>query len=431
MTMPNTTPKSQLVRSVGFWGLSALVLNGLIGAGIFGLPAAVATQVGGWAPLVVLLVGVSMSPVVLVFARLSRLFDGTGGPIEYVESAFGKSAAFQIGWMQVLSTTASAAANINLLADYAMREWPSAAADPLVHAAVVLAALLLVLLINLNRTNGVARALSVIAIVKLAPLFVLVILALPAIVGDAGNAHPTTQWSFTQAALLSAYAFTGFEGALTLAGEARDPKKDFPRALVMVFAVVGLLYVLLVWGYVATAYVPGMPETAPLTAMAVTVIGGSGALLIILVATTSIFGNVTNNLLFLSRRLLALEALGGLPPWFGRVHRGNAVPRNAVIFVMALLVALSLSGGFAALAVLSVAARLIVYLGCILALPIIEKRRIGAPGGVASAVTVAAAATCIALIAGSEAGSWLALGVAAGLGAVIFYATRARMVAHT
>ena len=43
MTMPNTTPKSQLVRSVGFWGLSALVLNGLIGAGIFGLPAAVAT----------------------------------------------------------------------------------------------------------------------------------------------------------------------------------------------------------------------------------------------------------------------------------------------------------------------------------------------------------------------------------------------------
>ncbi|OYX39634.1 APC family permease [Sphingomonas sp. 32-62-10] len=425
MTSPPTPINGKLVRSVGLWGLTAMVFNGLIGAGIFGLPASLANTSGSWAPLIVVIVGLAMLPIVLVVARLAGRFDGTGGPIEYVDAAFGKTAAFQIGWMQLLSTTASAAANVNLLADYALRGWGPADAGPTVHAAVVLAALSLIFIVNLNRTNGVARTLELLSIAKLGPLLLLILLALPIIAGNGGAVHPATQWSPSEAALLSAYAFTGFEGALTIAGEARDPKHDFPRALVIVFAGVGLVYALLVWAYLATAYVPGAVDKAPLSSAATVLMGAAGAILLLATATLSIFGNVINNMLFLSRRLLALEALGGLPVWLGRVHIGSAVPRNAVIFIMAVLVALSLSGGFAALAILSVASRLVVYLGCIAALPVIERRD-GRPASLAgNAAIVAAAATCIALIASSEAKSWLSLIVAALVGAIIFSATRA------
>lgn len=424
MTSPPTFTNGKLIRSVGLWGLIAMVLNGLIGAGIFGLPASVANSAGGWAPVIVLLVGLAMLPIVLVVARLARLFDGTGGPIQYVEAAFGTTAAFQIGWMQLLSTTASAAANVNLLADYALRGWGMPESSPQAHLGVVLGALLLIFIANLNRTNGVARILGVLSVMKLAPLALLIVLAIPLVVSDGASVRPASTWSLSQAALLSAYAFTGFEGALTLAGEARNPKRDMPRAVVGVFLAVSLLYALLVWGYVATAYSPSATDTAPLSTMAMVLIGSAGAVLMLATATLSIFGNITNNMLFLSRRLLALEALGGLPRWFGQVSPKDAVPRNAVIFIMAVLVGLSFSGGFAALAVLSVASRLIVYLGCIAALPVIERRH--APSGSVRTglIVVAAASVCLALIAGSEAKSWISLGVAAIIGIAVYSVTR-------
>ena len=424
-TSPTASKNGTLVRSVGLWGLTAMVLNGLIGAGIFGLPASVADNAGSWAPLIVLLVGAAMLPIVLVVMRLAGMFDGTGGPILYVESAFGKAAAFQIGWMQLLSTTASAAANVNLLADYAVRGWGPAGEGPVIHASIVLVALLAIFAVNLNRTSGVARTLGLLSIMKLLPLALVVVLAVPMLVSDGGASHPAAHWSLTQAALLSAYAFTGFEGSLTLAGEARDPRRDLPRALLAVFVGVAFLYALLTWGYVATAYVPGAVDKAPLSAMAAVLMGAAGAAMMLATATVSIFANITNNMLFLSRRLLAMEALGGLPAWLGRVNAGDAVPRNAVIFIMLVLVALSLSGGFVVLAILSVSSRLIVYLGCIAALPVVERRagKAASIGGVA--VIAAAAITCVLLIMGSEPQSWLSLLIGAAAGAVMFIANRA------
>lgn len=433
MTLSPPGPAEQpatgsLIRSVGPWGLAAMILNGLIGAAIFGLPASVAQAAGIWAPLVILMVAAAMLTVLLVMARLAALFDGTGGPIQYVEAAFGRPVAFQIGWMQLLSTTAAAAANVNLLADYALRGWPAAGSSPWAHSGIVLAALSLILIVTLNRTSGIARTLAVLAVIKLVPLVLLVVLAVPMMVAEIGPALASARIpapsSLTQAALLCAYALVGFEAALTVAGEARDPKRDFPRALVMVFVTVALLYALLIWGYVITTPATGVPDKAPLVSMAVALIGGIGGLILLATATVSIFANVLNNMLFLSRRLVAMEALGGLPALFGRIRAVDAVPRNAVISIMAVVVALSLSGGFVALAVLSVASRLIVYLACIAALPVIERRAGQSPSISGSAVIVAAAITCTGLIAGSEAASWRAMAGAALVGAILYVGNR-------
>lgn len=408
----------QLVRGFGLWGLAALVLNGIIGAGVFALPGSVAQFAGSWAPLVIFGVGLAFLPVVLVFAWLAGLFDETGGPIIYVREAFGTAAGFQTGWVQCLATTAASAANANVLADYVLRFAPGLQTAALAHNAVMLTAIGLAFGVNMLEIRNSDRWIKLITALKLTPLVLLVALALPALAGGPALL-PAGEWSLAQAILLSVYAFTGFEGALCLGGEARDPRRDFPRALMVVFLFTVALYSALAWGYVATAYAPGPADKASLLTMGAVLAGGIGAAAIIAAAVFSILGNVITTPMNTSRRLLALEQIGMLPRWFGVIHAGSGIPRNAVVFTYAVVALLAMSGGFAALAVLSVAARLVVYLACAAALPVVRKRR-GLPMPAAMiAVVGAALAICLLLIAQSDLKAWLGLLLAVVIGFVI------------
>ena len=408
----------QLIRGFGLWGLAALILNGIIGAGVFALPGSVAQFAGSWAPLVILGVGFAFLPVVLVFAWLAGMFDETGGPIIYVREAFGTAAGFQTGWVQSLATTAASAANANVLADYLLRLAPAGQTGALAHGAVVLAAIGLAFAVNMLAIRNSDRWIKLITALKLLPLVLLVALALPALAGGPALL-PAGEWSLAQAILLSVYAFTGFEGALCLGGEARDPQTDFPRALVAVFLFTVALYAALAWGYVATAYAPGTADKAALLTMGALLAGALGAGLVVCAAVFSIFGNVITTPMNTSRRLLALEQIGMLPGWFGVIHAGSGIPRNAVVFTYAVVALLAMSGGFAALAVLSVAARLVVYFACAAALPMVRRRRgLPMPAGMI-AVVGAALVICLLLIAQSDLKAWLGLMLAIMIGFVV------------
>lgn len=415
MTTP--TAPGQLRRGIGVWGLAAAILNGMIGAGVFALAGSVAHFSGSWAPLVVLIVGLALLPVVLVFAALAGLFDETGGPILYVDAAFGPIAGFQTGWVQCLSTLASAAANANLLADYLLRVVPSWN-GAIWHGAIVFAALGLALAINLLEARRSAVWLQRVSVGKLVPLAVLLALALPPITGSP-SMLAAGEWSLPQAVLLSVYAFTGFEGALSIAGEAREPRRDFPRAMIGVFVAVAALYALLTLGYVATAYAPGAIDKTSLLTMAGRLAGDLGAGVIVLAAVLSIFGNLTANALFVTRRVLALKQLRALPGWFGAIRQDTGLPRNAILFTAAITIALALSGTFATLAVLSVAARLVVYLACIAALPVIRRQHGLATPRFGIPTAIVAAITCLWLIAQSDLKSWIGLGIAVVTGFVL------------
>ena len=335
----------RLVRSIGFWGLTAVVLNGMIGAGVFALPGSVAHVSGSWAPWIIFCVGIALIPVVLVFASLAALFEDTGGPLLYVRTAFGPVGGFQTGWIQCLSTTASSAANANLLTDYVLRLTPWSASSPIAHAMLVSTAIALALAINLLEARRSSAWINRISIAKVIPLALLVLLALPA-VGRGGGMLPASEWSLPQAILLSVYAFIGFEGGLCIAGEARDPRRDFPRALVGVFLIVSTLYALIAWGYTSAAYRPGAIDKASLATLATTLAGTVGAVGVVIAAALSIFGNLTVNSLLVSRRLLGLPQIPALPAWFGAIRSDSGLPRNAVVFTIVVTAALALSGGF-------------------------------------------------------------------------------------
>lgn len=350
-------------------------------------------------------------------ARLAARYDETGGPICYARDAFGPGTAFQLGWVQSLSSATSAAANSNLFADYVARLLPPAATGPLPHALIVLAMLALVGSIALAPVARADAVLRFASLGKLAPLLLLLALALPLALASAGTVPPAPSPSLPRAVTLAAFAFVGFEVALTSAGEARNPRRDFPRALLLVFPAVGLLYAALCGAYGVLAFDPAAADGAPLASLAGRLLGTGGLVLVVATAAVSILGNVTTSAMVVPRRLVALAGMGELPGWFGRID-AQGVPRVASLFTLAVLVTLALSGGFAVLAMMTVASRLIVYAVCIAALPRLEAGR--------GALLLAglSALVCLALVAMSEPGSWLAVALAGAIGLALQRAAR-------
>ena len=107
-----------LRRELGRTALIALAINGIVGAGIFGLPAGAAALTGAFSPWLFMLCGLLMMSVMASFALAASGFSGTGGPLLYTRTAFGPLLGFQTGWTLYVSRVASLAANANLFAVY-------------------------------------------------------------------------------------------------------------------------------------------------------------------------------------------------------------------------------------------------------------------------------------------------------------------------
>jgi len=81
---------NKLIRAIGHWSLTALVINSVVGSGIFGLPSVVATYLGRASPLGYLLAAACMAVIMGCFAEVASQFSEAGGPYLYARVAFGR-----------------------------------------------------------------------------------------------------------------------------------------------------------------------------------------------------------------------------------------------------------------------------------------------------------------------------------------------------
>ena len=93
-----------------------MVLNGVIGAGIFGLPSKVFNLSGAYSLLAFGACAICVSIIVLSFCEVASRFSGSGGPYLYARESFGATTGFTIGWLVWIARISSFAANCNLLA---------------------------------------------------------------------------------------------------------------------------------------------------------------------------------------------------------------------------------------------------------------------------------------------------------------------------
>jgi amino acid transporter len=104
-----------LKRRIGTLGLSANIINIIIGAGIFALPAIIASKMGASSLIAYLFCGILIALVMLCFAEVGSKVTNNGGPYTYIETAFGDYAGFLGGVFVMISALFADAAVSNAL----------------------------------------------------------------------------------------------------------------------------------------------------------------------------------------------------------------------------------------------------------------------------------------------------------------------------
>ncbi len=426
--MDHEEPLLRRLTAVGIW---MLAVNGMIGAGIFGVPAGAAALAGEWSPLVFVACGVLLGAVILCFAELAGYFRGTGGPILYARTAFGPFAGFQTGWAFYIARVTAFAANINLLVASIGFFWPRAA-EGTGRALLLAVVVALLTWVNVVGVRQAVRAIGVLTVLKFLPLVILVVIGVTSLTPEAfGIDTPApTALGFGQAALLVVYAFVGWESAVVPAGETRDPARDIPRGLLWALAVVTVLYVLV--QAVSAAVHPdlaGSTSGRALIEVGAELLGPIGALILTVGIVVSVAGNSASSMLTSPRMTYTLARDGTMPAWFARVHDGYRTPANSIVFFGALALVLALWGSFVWLAAMSALVRVLIYMVCIGAMPRLRTRFgrtsvFRVPGG--WAVPVLAFAVCGLLLTQVSA---VSVGVTAGfaaLGALQYWFVQSR-----
>lgn len=346
--------------------------NGVVGSGIFALPALLFVVAGTFSPFAILIFACLYGTIVAVAAKLSTVFRQSGGHQLYAEHAFGPAVGFQIGWFALVANMSGAAANLHVLVSYLAAIFPVFDA-PAVRLATILT---LILFFTAVSISGTARSIKVLAVgtfLKLVPLIVLCLFGL------SQNGVPTdvtlpTFSEFESIALLLAFAFSGCDIAVAAAGEIKNPRKMLFRTMFANLALVAIFYALIQLAYVAVAPDPAVTER-PIAAMGAELFGPSGSLVVSIAVIFSIATLLLNVFVAIPRIAYGMARRGMLPHVFSYVSPRFETPAAAIVGYGAIIAALSLSGGFTMLAVLLVSVEQLVNVTIIAALLVMWKRR--------------------------------------------------------
>ena len=354
--------EEKLPRNLGLWGIWMLVVNGLIGAGIFGLPGGAATLAGEYSVLVYAFCALLILPIILCFAEVGSYFRGTGGPIRYGTLAFGPFVGFQGGWLYYVARLISFSANTVLLTDSISYfiSGASTGTGRIISLAVICVGLSV---INVLGSIQSIRSMTLFTVIKFAVLILLplggfIILGSTVIPSFVSPIPPSE--NLGAATLLLIYAFIGFEGVAVPAGEAKRPERDIPLGLLLGLAVVAVLYMVI--QLVSQAAVPNLANSkTPLLDVSASLFGPVGAIVLMVGVAASVLANLLSSMFSATRVTCALSLEKSLPSWFGEVHSRYLTPANSVVFFGLAAFLLAVFGSFTVLAAMTVLSRLFLY----------------------------------------------------------------------
>jgi amino acid transporter len=371
----------KLVRGIGIPALTANIVSSTIGAGIFIIPATIAKGLGPAAPLAFVCCAIAMFLFVTCFAIAGSRVSLTGGLYAYVEVAFGRYVGFLAGILYFLTALGAVAGVVNVLANSVALVVPFLG-SPMMRIVVMLVVYGSLVLINIRGVREGAGAVTVITVAKLLPLLLFICAGLFFI-------HPPNlSWSawpgsksLGDAVILLIFAFVGIEVALIPSGEVKNPARTVPRSAYLALVVTTIIYVLIQVVAQGTlgADLANHPE-APLAESAVKFLGSIGRTILLAGATISAFGFVTSDILSSPRMIFAFGRDGALPSLFAHVHPRYRSPDVAIITYATLAFALSVSGTFEQLAVLSNVAVLLMYFLCCAACWFLVSRDVRSDG---------------------------------------------------
>jgi APA family basic amino acid/polyamine antiporter len=317
--------------------LCAIGVNAIVGSSIFLFPGKLAALLGPASIAAFALTGLALAPVALCFAEASSTRDRAGGPSLYAQEAFGPTAGFSIGWLCWITEIVSWAAVSSGLAVYAAPFWPCLG-TPLAAKALSATAIVVLTAVNLRGAKPGARVSTTLTAAKLLPLFAIALAGLPLLLRSSfASLRPFAPhgWSaLPRACFLAYFAFQGFEVVPVPAGEAREPGRDAPFAVLTALALAAGLYALV--QAAALAAVPGLAGSQrPLADAGRALFGPAGERLVAAGALVSMFGFTAGCALGGPRYLVALGEEGHLPALLSRRGARTGAPYAAILLTAA------------------------------------------------------------------------------------------------
>jgi len=416
--LENGTSSEGLVRAIGRWSFAALIVNCIIGSGVFGLPSVLADLLGRASVVAIVLGAVAIAVIMACFSEVASRFTSTGGPYLYAQAAFGRFMGIQVAWLVWFVRLTACAANANLFVTYLGEFWPGANSEV---AKVVILTLLLGFLaaINIRGVKAGAHVSTFFTVAKLGSLAFVCAVGAFYLLFSSHRSMPqisvgpgTTQWA--RAIVLIIFAYGGFEAALISAGEAKDPRRDIPFGLFAGLITCAVIYAVIQWVVVGALPDPAH-SSRPLADVARIAIGASGAALTAVDALLSVYGYLSGNILATPRITFALAERGDFPAFLARVHHRFRTPYVSILLFALLVWTLAMFGTFAGNATLSAGSRLFYYGVVCAALPALRRKNheqplIRMPAG--NALGTLGALMCAALLTQIEYNKSLILAVA-------------------
>ena len=342
-----------LDRSLGLLDVVLIGFNGVVGAGIFLLPAQVTPQLGAWSWVAYVICAFMCLLIGLCFAEMGSVHDETGGAFVYARDALGSFPGFLVGWIvwvaAVLGWASVATGFAEVLGKApAMGPWQCFLQGPWGRAAVLVALVGTLGTFNLVGARLGARANHVFSVAKMVPLLLFVGVGMLSLASRTVPSQPAApalgDWPtvLPTVVLYVLFAYSGFEEIPVPAGEVRDPQRVIPRALLLVLGSVTLLYlgVQVVSQLACPLLSPEDPN--PLGTAAEAFMGPQGRKLLTLGALVSLLGTNASVAFTGPRSMYALASNGFLPALFARVHPRWHTPWTAIAATVTLTLGLPL-----------------------------------------------------------------------------------------
>jgi len=365
------------IRSIGRGAMTGLVINSIVGSGIFGVPSELTRLLGRASPLAMVFAALGMAIIMSAITEVASQFSEPGGPYLYVRRAFGRFLGLQVGWFWLLAMIGGGAANANLFVLYLAGFVP-----PVAHGwvrAVVLTALIATPTVaNYVGVRSGANLSTLLAVAKLLPLGMLIVLGVlrfshqfqlihtSEVTGPGGKAWLT-------AFLLLLFAYGGYENALAPMGEIKEPRRTVPFGLAAGLLVSMIVYSLLQFLTVAT--IGTRATDRPLADAASVLLGLGGATFVAVAIMVSTYGWIAGAVLNGPRAQYAFSAQGDLPPSFSSLHPRYHTPSIAILIFAGLVWILALTGTFLWVAAVTAGSMAILYGGICAALIRLRRRQ--------------------------------------------------------
>ncbi len=419
------------VRSIGRWTMTALVINSIIGSGIFGVPGELTRLLGRASPFAMIFAALGMAVIMACIAEVASQFSEPGGPYRYVRAAFGRFLGIQVGWFHLLTVVGAVAAAANLFVDYlsTVLPWTLNGWERGLLMAILVA---LPAVANYVGVRSGANLSSVMTVAKLSPLGLLILFGVARFAHHPQMIHPSEiaapgMANWLRAMVFVSFPLLGWEDSLIPTGEVKDPRRTIPFALSTGLAACAVTYALLQFITVATV---GTTSTErPLPGTASVLMGRGGAALVVIAIMVSTYGWISADMLNAPRLAYSLAAEGDFPALFARLHPRFHTPATAIVLYAVTGWVLAVSGTFLWAVALSAGSNMVYYAATSAALIRLRKLHPNAdafrvPFG--PALSIVAVGLAVALLTGLQRREALLMWVTALIGAANWLWARRR-----